>query len=113
MAAIALIDVLGVGTTIELSTQRGERAVATGVDPAGFVGPAGPTGPAGPAGAAGPTGPAGPQGTPGPTFTVSNPAVAVAAGIGHAVPASPDTWLFISIPSLGVSGWMPLFNPGT
>jgi hypothetical protein len=37
MAAIALLDSLGIGTSIELASQRGERVVATGIDPvAGF-----------------------------------------------------------------------------
>lgn len=89
-----------------------------GATGAGATGPTGATGATGAVGAtgaggAGSPGATGATGAPGPTFTVSNPAEAVAAGIGTAVPAAPDTWVFINIPSLGVSGWMPLFNPGT
>lgn len=79
----------------------------------GAAGATGPTGAQGNTGTPGNTGATGATGAPGPTFTAQNTNPGVAAGAGQAVPVSPNTWVFINIVSLGVSGWMPLFNPGT
>lgn len=86
----------------------------------GASGAAGATGASGAAGATGATGPAGTgsvgatgaTGAPGPTFDSATPP-SLAAGGAQAIPASPDAYVHINLPDLGVSGWVPLFNAGT
>lgn len=78
----------------------------------GSPGAQGATGATG-AGGAGSPGATGATGAPGPTFTAQNPNPSLGAGLGQTLPVSPTTYVFINLPGLGVSGWVPLFNPGT